>query len=265
MALQQGPGYVVARLGRAPANPLGPALLDGLDAAADLVERLSSPVLVISSSVPQFFAAGADIKHMRSLDDDGFMAYGVHMRRVFARLAGLSAVSIAAIDGMTLGGGLELALSCDMRIGSTRAELGLPEIKLGLIPGAGGTQRLPRIVGRSRALEILLTGRQVRAREAHVIGLLDRLVPAGRAEQVAIETAAELAVASAPAVGAIQRCVEAAFTEDLESGIAFEAVEENALFKHGEAREGIAAFVERRRPTFGAGASTRDRARDGNG
>jgi enoyl-CoA hydratase/carnithine racemase len=257
-----GPGYVLARLQHPPANPLGPALLDGLDGAAEMVEQLGSAALVISSSIPQVFAAGADIKHMRSLDGDGFAAYGEHMRRVFARIAALPAISIAAIDGFALGGGLELALACDLRIGSREARLGLPEIKLGLIPGAGGTQRLPRIVGRSRALEILLTARQVPAHEAHALGLLDRLVPAGNAEDAAVDTAAQLARASAPAVAAITRCVEAAFTEDLERGIAFEAAEENSLFCDGEADEGILAFVERRPPVFGAAATAAVRRSD---
>jgi enoyl-CoA hydratase/carnithine racemase len=260
-----GPGYVLARLQHPPANPLGPALLDGLDAAADMVEELGSPALVISSSIPGVFAAGADIKYMRSLDGDGFAAYGEQMRRVFARIAALPAISIAAIDGLALGGGLELALVCDLRIGSLHAQVGLPEIKLGLIPGAGGTQRLPRIVGRSRALEILLTARQVPAREAHALGLLDRLVAAGRAEETAIETAAQLAQASAPAVAATKRCVEAAFTHDLESGIAFEAAEENALFSDGEAGEGILAFVERRAPVFGTPAPAPLRTSEANG
>jgi enoyl-CoA hydratase len=235
--VEQRPGYVVARLAHPPANPLGPAVLDGLEAAIDAAEEAEAHALVIASSLPGFFAAGADIKHMRSLDVEGFMAYGTHMRRVFARIGALPAISIAAIDGLALGGGLELAMACTIRIGSARASLGLPEVKLGLIPGAGGTQRLPRIIGRSRALDILLSGRRVPAAEAHVIGLLDRLVP-------------DLGSASDAALASLRRCVDVAFTEDLESGIAFEAAEENALFAGADAREGIAAFVERRIPAF---------------
>jgi enoyl-CoA hydratase len=243
-------GFVLARLEHPPANPLGPVVLHGLDLAADTVESSGAKALVIVSALPGFFAAGADIKHMRSLDADGFAAYGEHMRRVFERIAALSAVSIAAIDGLALGGGLELALTCTLRIGSTRARLGLPEVKLGLIPGAGGTQRLPRVVGRGRALDILLTGRQVPAEEAHAIGLLDRLVPEGTAEEVATEIAQQLAGSSMPAVAAIQRCVESALTDELTRGLAVEAAEEQALFVDGEAREGISAFVERRAPSF---------------
>jgi len=242
--------FVLARLCLPPANPVGPTLLAGLDAAADAVEETGAGALVICSTAPGFFAAGADIKHMRSLDATGFAAYGTHMRRVYDRIENLSAVSIAAIEGLALGGGLELALACSWRIGSSEAELGVPEVKLGLMPGAGGTQRLPRVVGRSRALDMLLTGRTVVGEEAHAIGLLDRLVAPGTALTVACEMAEQLGGYSAPAIAAIHRCVDAAMTSSLADGIAIEAAEEQLLFEKGEAREGIAAFVEGRRPVF---------------
>jgi enoyl-CoA hydratase/carnithine racemase len=255
--------FVLARLSLPPANPLGPPLLAGLDAAAALVEERRAGALVICSGVPGFFAAGADIKHMRSLDAPGFAAYGAEMRRVYDRIAELPAVTIAAIEGLALGGGLELALACTIRIGSSEAQLGLPEVKLGLIPGAGGTQRVPRTVGRSRALDMLLTGRNVRGEEAHAIGLLDRLVPPGAALTIACEVARQLGGYSAPALAAIRRCVDAAMSTPLAEGIAFEAAEEQLLFEEGEAREGIAAFVERRRPVFRL--YTRDSAGDADG
>jgi enoyl-CoA hydratase/carnithine racemase len=242
--------FVMACLNLPPANPLGPALLDGLDAAADEVEQRGARALVIYSAVPGFFAAGADIKHMRSLDATGFAAYGVHMRRVYDRIASLSTVSIAAVEGLALGGGLELALACTLRIGSPSARLGVPEVKLGLIPGAGGTQRLPRVVGSSRALDMLLTGRQMTGAEAHSIGLLDRLVQPGAALGVACEIARQLDGYSAPALAALRRCVDKAVTSSLADGLAFEAAEEQRLFEHGEAQEGIAAFVDGRPPVF---------------
>ena len=113
-----------------------------------------------------FFAAGADISTCPSVDAASFGAYGDALRAAVERLAARPAVSVAAIDGLALGGGLELAMACSLRVGGSSARLGLPEVKLGLIPGAGGTQRLPRLVGRGRALDILLTGRQVDAEEA---------------------------------------------------------------------------------------------------
>ena len=246
---------VLARLTHAPANPLSPPVLEGLAAAAEAVERSDAAALVIASGIDGFFAAGADIKHMESLDPAGFAAYGARMRDVFARLAGLEALTIAAIEGLALGGGLELSLACKLRIGSPAARLGVPEIKLGLIPGAGGTQRLPRVIGRSRALDLLVTGRQVAGEEAHAIGLLDRLVGEGDAEAVAVDVAQRVAGFSRPALRATDRCVEAAFSLDLDAGIAFEADEEQALFENGEATEGIAAFVGRRAPVFPSAAA----------
>lgn len=243
-------GFVLAQLVHAPANPLSPLVLDGLTDAVDTVQRSGSRTLVIASGIDGFFAAGADIKHMTSLDGAGFAAYGERMRAVFARINGLDAVSIAAIDGLALGGGLELALACTLRVGSRRARLGVPEIKLGLIPGAGGTQRLPRIVGASRALDLLLTGRAVDGAEAHIIGLLDRLVDDGEAEREAVAIARQLARFSIPAIEATSRCVAATSKLGLDEGIAFEAAEEQALFENGEALEGLEAFVARRPAVF---------------
>lgn len=250
VGLELGGGFVVARLRHPPANPLSPVVLDGLDAAADAVERHRAAALVVASELDGFFAAGADIKHMQTLDGPGFAAYGAHMRRVFERIAALDAVTIAAVDGLALGGGLELALSCKLRFGSPGARLGVPEIKLGLIPGAGGTQRLPRLVGRGRALDMLLSARQVPGEEAHAFGLIDRLVPDGEPEARALEVACAVADFSAPAVAATQRCVEAALSVELASGLQIEAAEEQSLFEDGEAYEGIAAFIARRPPVF---------------
>ena len=254
VALEHAEGLVLARLHHVPANPLSPVVLEGLDAAAEAVERSGAAALVIASGLDGFFAAGADIKYMRTLDGAGFAAYGKRMREVFARLADLDALTVAAIEGLALGGGLELALACKLRIGSPAARLGVPEIKLGLIPGAGGTQRLPRVIGRSRALDLLVTGRQVEGSEAHAIGLLDRLVDDGQAEAVACDIARRVMGFSAPALRATDRCLDAAFTMELADGIAFEAAQERALFEHGEASEGIAAFVERRGPVFASAA-----------
>jgi enoyl-CoA hydratase len=205
---------------------------------------------VIASRITGFFAAGADIKHMATIGGAGFRAYGDALRGALDRLAEPERISVAAIDGVALGGGLELAMACTLRVGSAQARFGLPEVKLGLIPGAGGTQRLPRLVGRGRALDIILTGRQVEASEAHAIGLVDRLVEDGQAEAAALEMARELAALSLPALRAANRSIDAALDLSLRDGNAYEAREEQELFEAGEAREGIAAFLEKRRPRF---------------
>jgi len=138
-----------------------------------------------------------------------------------------------------------------MRVAGTKARFGLPEVKLGLIPGAGGTQRLPRLVGRGRALDIMLTARTLQADEAAAIGLVDRVVEDGRSEAAAVALARDLCQLSQPALRAVVRAVDASSALPVEQGFAVEADEEQRLFEQGEAREGLAAFVERRPPAFG--------------
>jgi enoyl-CoA hydratase len=232
-----------------PANQLGASLADGLTEALDAFGDSPARVLIIASAIEGFFAAGADIKLMAAADRAAFCAYGESLRAVLDRIAGLDRPSIAAIGGRALGGGLELALACSLRVGSAAARLGLPEPKLGLIPGAGGTQRLPRLVGRGRALDLLLTGRETGADEALAMGLLDRLT-AGDAVAGALELAAELAALSRPALAAILRCVDDAGQLPLAEGLAREASRVEVLFDSDDGREGLAAFLARRPPRF---------------
>lgn len=245
---EAGPGIRVLTLARPPANALGPPIIDGLNAALD--DAGDAKVVVVASEVPGFFAAGADIKHMSGVDAAAFTAYGDRLRGVLDRLAAPERVTIAAVDGLALGGGLELAMACTLRVAGADARFGLPEVKLGLIPGAGGTQRLPRLVGRGRALDIMLTARQVPAAEAHAIGLADRLAEAGKAEAVALELAEKLVTLSRPALSAVIRTVDAAFDLPLARGFRYEVEQEQELFEVGEAQEGLTAFLEKRQPKF---------------
>jgi enoyl-CoA hydratase len=245
------PGVLVATMAKPPANPLGPAIIDGLSAALDAAEaRGDIKVVVIASALERIFAAGADIKHMSGIDAESFTAYGDGLRAVLDRIAGDRFITVAAIEGLALGGGLELALACHLRVAGAGAKLGLPEVQLGLIPGAGGTQRLPRVVGRGAALDIMLTARQVLADEAKTMGLVDRLVPAGEAVGTALELAQSLCTMSMPALRAIVRTVETSFDLPIEEGFAFEVAQETELFESGEAAEGLAAFIEKRKPDF---------------
>jgi enoyl-CoA hydratase len=244
------PGIWVVTLDRPPANALGLPILDGLHAACDAAAAAGDvKVMVVTSALDGFFAAGADIKHMSTVDAESFLAYGERMRSANDRIATAPWLSVAAVDGLALGGGLELAMACTMRVAGPGARLGLPEVKLGLIPGAGGTQRLPRLVGRGRALDIMLTARQVEPAEALSIGLVDRLTD-GEALKAALELAEQLVGASLPAQLAVVRSVDAAFELPLAEGMVFEAEQEQGLFEHGEAAEGISAFVAKRRPDF---------------
>ncbi|MBN9739286.1 enoyl-CoA hydratase [Pseudonocardia sp. P1] len=236
---------------RRPANALGPPILEGLNALLEEAERRGTKILVLTSAIPGFFAAGADIKHMGSVDAASFRAYGDTLRAATERLAEADLLSIAAIEGVALGGGLELAMATTLRVAGIDAAFGLPEVKLGLIPGAAGTQRLPRLVGRGRAIDIMTTGRQVPATEAHAIGLIDRLVDAGAAREAAIALAGELAAVSQPAAVAAVRSIDAAFDLPFADGRQFEVDRIQDLFETGEAREGISAFLAKRAPKFG--------------
>jgi enoyl-CoA hydratase len=232
-------------MARPPANALGAPLVEGLGAAIDALEAGSAKVLVVSSAVPGFFAAGADIKYMSTLDPSQFEHYRDALRSPLERLAACGLPSIAAIDGRALGGGLELAMACTLRFATPASRLGLPEVKLGLIPGAGGTQRLPRLVGPSRALELMLSGRELDGREAAAIGLVDLLVESDVSER-ALGFGAELARLPGPAMEAIITCVDAAQTAP-ERGMAIEGYAVARLFADGVADAGIAAFLSTQR------------------
>jgi len=233
-------------MSRPPANALGAPLVDALGAAVDALEAGSAKVLVLSSAIPGFFAAGADIKYMSTLDASRFERYRDALRSPLERLAACGRPSIAAIDGRALGGGLELAMACTLRFATPASRLGLPEVKLGLIPGAGGTQRLPRLVGPGRALELMLSGRQVDGREAAAINLVDALVQSEDVVDRALGAAAELARLPGPAMEAIIMCVDAAHTAP-DRGMAIEGYAVARLFADGHADEGIAAFLSKQR------------------
>ena len=237
-------------LDRPPANALGLEIIEGLHTAMDSAEAADTKVIVLASAVDGFFAAGADIKHMSAVDPASFREYGDALRGALERLAALPMVSVAAIEGRALGGGLELAMACTLRVAAAGARLGLPEVKLGLIPGAGGTQRLPRLVGRGRALDLMLTGRQIDADEAFWIGLIDRFAEPDTARAVAWQLAGELAAASTPAQLAVVRTVNAAYDRPIHDGLRYEVEQIQELFERGEAAEGIRAFIDKRTPRF---------------
>jgi enoyl-CoA hydratase len=207
--------------------------------------------MVVTSALPGYFVAGADLHLLDGLDPDAFLRYLDRLRRVVDRIAAAPWLSLAAIEGHALGGGLELAMACTLRVASTSARLGVPEVKLGLLPGAEGTQRLPRLVGRGPALDLLLTGRSVAGEEGLRIGLIDRLVAEGRAHDTAIDLATTLAAGPRAAHAAIVRCVEAATAVPFAEGVEVERRELAALFVSEDGREGVRAFLDKRRARFG--------------
>jgi enoyl-CoA hydratase len=240
----------VIRLGSPPANAIGQPLLDGLSNALDAFDASSAKVLVVSSSIPGFFAASADIKQMENGDRAAFEAFGVAFRKPLERLAAHSRPSIAVVEGLALGGGLELAMAATFRIAGDNALFTMPEVKLGLIPGAGGTQRLPRLVGRGNALRLMLLGNEISATEAAKIGLVDRVTHQDGALDAAMSLAEQLSEMPAAAMAAVMRCVDESADLRLSAGLAAEAVRINDLFDTADAREGFSAFLQARAPRY---------------
>jgi enoyl-CoA hydratase/carnithine racemase len=238
-------------LDRPPANSYDAGFLEELDQAIGQVAEAQVAVAVVRSASERFFSAGADIKAFleRSADDNMVMCRRAH--QVLDRFAAEAPLFVAAIAGHALGGGYEIALACDIRVAAEgRYRIGLPEVTLGLLPGTGGTQRLPRLIGRGRALELMTTGRTVTPAEAERLGMVDRLVPAGEFDQAVADLAASLAGGAPLAVAAITRAVNDGLDRPLPDALDRELEELAALFASEDAREGMTAFTEKRPPSF---------------
>jgi len=238
-------------LDRPPANSYDAGFLEELDQAIGQVAEAEVAVAVVRSASERFFSAGADVKAFleRSADDNMVMCRRAH--QVLDRFAAEAPLFVAAIAGHALGGGYEIALACDIRVAAEgRYRIGLPEVTLGLLPGTGGTQRLPRLIGRGRALELMTTGRTVTPDEAERLGMVDRLVPAGGFDQAVADLAASLAGGAPLAVAAITRAVNDGLDRPLPDALDRELEELAALFASEDAREGMTAFTEKRPPKF---------------
>ncbi|BAS80080.1 probable enoyl-CoA hydratase 2, mitochondrial isoform X1 [Oryza sativa Japonica Group] len=208
-------------------------------------------VVLVTSSVPGVFCAGADLKERKLMSSSGVREYANSLRSTFSSFEALSIPTIAVIEGAALGGGLELALSCDLRICGENATLGLPETGLAIIPGAGGTQRLPRIVGRSRAKEMIFTGRRCNATEAVMMGLANYCVPAGEAHEKALELAREIAQKGPLGIRMAKKAIDQGMqAADMPSALAVEGECYEQLLHTEDRLEGLAAFAERRKPVY---------------
>ena len=229
-------------------NALSLALMqDVVTASVELDEDPGIGAIVITGSA-RAFAAGADIKEMSS---KGFMdMYLADWFSGWSRFTAVRTPVIAAVSGYVLGGGCELAMMCDFVIASDTAKFGQPEIKLGVIPGIGGSQRLTRAVGKAKAMELILTGRTMDAEEAERAGLVARVVPADELLDDAMATAATIASMSLPAAMLAKEAVNAAFETTLASGIRFERSVFHSTFATDDQKEGMLAFLEKRDPTF---------------
>jgi enoyl-CoA hydratase len=231
-------------------NALNDALVDALVAALQEFDRNEAIGAIVVTGSEKAFAAGADIAAMKDWTFvDVFM--GDFISRNWDKVRHVRKPVIAAVAGYALGGGCELAMMCDLIIAADTARFGQPEIKLGIIPGAGGTQRLPRAVGKAKAMDLVLTGRMMDAQEAERCGLVARVVPAAKLHEEAEAVAATIASYSLPAVMMAKEAVNRAYESQLSEGVLFERRLFHSLFATEDQKEGMSAFLEKRPPRFG--------------
>ncbi len=248
---EDGIGFIT--LDNPPANSYDQSFMEELGKAiVDAADDEGGKVIVLRSSSPKFFSAGADVKRFAKQEAEDSVAMIEVAHQALGRIASIPKVFIALLQGHALGGGLEMALACDLRFGARGSyKLGTPEVTLGLLPGNGGTQRLPRLIGLSRALDLMITGRRISPGQAHALGILDRLFPAAEAEAMTLEYARRLAGGAVEAIGAIKQAAVGGIELPLDDGLARERELIGGLFRSRDAKEGLTAFMEKREPVFG--------------
>ena len=236
-------------------NAMSYDVFDALDAAVEEARTDRAVRVVVITGAGTIFSAGADISMVKEFGDpdlapEAFRAKLHALQAVFDRLEQLEKPVIAAINGPCVGGAVDLALACDFRIAVAQTFLLVPEVRLGLIPDLGATQRLPRLVGIARAKEMILTGRRFSAAECLAMGLLNRVVAPDTLTQAVQEMAADLAAGGPLAIGVAKQAIDRAWATDLRSGEEFEAFAQTPLYRSDDAREGYTAFVEKRPPKW---------------
>jgi enoyl-CoA hydratase/carnithine racemase len=242
----------IVTLDHPPLNTVNSATFDDLEAAVNEVLIDDEVKVVVITGAGESFCAGADVKEFQSmLGTPAFMKKIRDGHRLFARIENSRKPVIAAVNGRyCLGGGCELALACHMRIAEEGVKFGQTEIKLGLIPGWGGTQRLGRLIGLGRAIEMILTGDHIRAQEAYRIGLVNKVVPKGEALQMALNMARRLAALSGVALSRALSAIYEGLDMTREGGLANEVICFSEVADSEDIREGLGAFLEKRRPEF---------------
>jgi enoyl-CoA hydratase len=231
-------------------NALDPQVTEEIGQALLELEAEGPRALIVTGAGERSFVAGADISAMSLMSPLEAKRFSEIGHAAMALLDRSPVPTIAAVNGYALGGGCEVAIACDIRIAAENATFGFPEVSLGILPGMGGTQRLPRLVGPALAKELIFTGRRIGAAEAREIGLVNRVVPQGEALKVARELAAEIAANGPLAVRHAKAATNRAMDVDLVSGLEYEADQFALLFATEDAREGMGAFAERRKPEF---------------
>ncbi|HBJ72341.1 MAG TPA: enoyl-CoA hydratase [Actinobacteria bacterium] len=234
----------VVTLQRPPMNALSIQVQSEIFQIASELSRREDVRAVVLHGGERLFAAGADVKEMAELDYQAMVSVSLRLEEAFSAVARLPQPTIAAITGFALGGGCELALACDFRVAADNSRLGQPEMLLGLIPGAGGTQRLPRLIGVAKAKDLIFSGRFVDAQEALAIGLVDVVVPSDEVLARAMEWAAQLAAGPRIAMQAAKRVIDRGMDVDLETGLEMERQAFSALFATEDRVNGMQSFIE---------------------
>lgn len=233
-----------------PANALSKSVIAQLNELLDQWENDEQIKAIVLTGEGRFFIAGADIKEFTQLQSEDAAAMSKQGQQVFDRVEKFPKPIIAAINGACLGGGLELAMACHIRLAAADARLGLPELNLGLIPGYGGTQRLPRLVGRGKATQLILTSEMISGEEAHRIGLVDVIYPVEQLVDEAKKLAEAIAQKSAVTIKLALKAIHAREELSLSEGLDYEAKLFGEAFAAEDVKEGVAAFLEKRKPQF---------------
>ncbi|OFW75678.1 MAG: enoyl-CoA hydratase [Alicyclobacillus sp. RIFOXYA1_FULL_53_8] len=245
-------GLAVVVIDNPPLNVLSHTIFQQLHSVFTALERDDEAVVVLLTTAgTRAFIAGADIKEFPQLMGNTDMKSAVMATHdILAYIAAFPKPTIAVLDGLTYGGGCELALCCDLRIAEEQAQIALPEVKLGLFPGGGGTQRLPRLVGDAKAKEIMFTGEPISAVQAERIGLVNQIVPQGVGMEAAKQMGVKIAGYSLQSLSRIKKAVDEGADLRLQDGIEREADLFVEVFQSDDVREGVSAFLERRPPVF---------------
>lgn len=219
-------------------------------AFTELETEKSVHVVIITGSGEKAFVAGADINELKVCDVRASIDKSIKGQNLLNIIENSRQIVIAVINGFALGGGCEMAMACDIRLASQTARIGQPEVSLGIIPGYGGTQRLPRLVGRGKAKQLILTGDMIDAAEAHRIGLVDEVYPAEELMDAAKKMASKIASKGPVAIATAKRCINLGLDVDLRSGLEYEYTQFGVLFSTEDKDEGCGAFLEKRKPEF---------------
>lgn len=251
LTLKRAESLAFVEIERPPANALSGEVIEELDALLSQIEQDLRVRTILIYGKGKFFSAGADIKEFAGVEDaDKFFRLGQRGQEVFSRIENFRIPVIAAIHGAALGGGLELAMACHIRYVSNEAKLGLPELKLGLVPGFGGTQRLPGLVGASKAAEMIMTGEPITGMEAVSCGLASKCFPEDDLLREAEEVAHSIAEKSPESLKAVIELLQFEKSSRIEQGLSHERRLFGELFNSENGHEGIKAFMEKREPVF---------------